>query len=434
MRIIVAKFGGSSLADAAQFRKVRAIVESDPDRRFIVASAPGKRFPDDVKVTDLLYRCRDLAAHGGDPAPVLETIRDRFAEIIKGLGIDFDLDAEIATLRGHLRERDYMASRGEYLSSKILAAYLGIPFIDAAECVRFVRQGQPDYEMTNELLAAALRGAERVVVPGFYGADLSGVIRTFTRGGSDVTGSLVARAVRADLYENWTDVSGMLFADPRVVDEPRTVERVTYRELRELSYMGASVLHEDAVFPVRKAGIPINIRNTNRPEDAGTMIVPVEHERTWETVVTGIAGRPGFCCVSLEKGMMNGEIGFGAKLLTIFAKHGVSFEHCPSGIDTMSVVVQREPFEAKRGVILREIEEELQPDTMTVEEHIALIAVVGHGMVHSKGLSARVFRALGNARINVRMIDQGPGEMNIILGVAEGDLNAALRALNSALG
>ena len=434
MRTIVAKFGGSSLANAAQFRKVRAIVEANPDRRFIVVSAPGKRFQEDSKVTDLLYRCRDLAVNGDDPMPVLEEIKERFSEIVRDLDLGFDLEAEFAALRGHLRERDFMASRGEYLNGKLLAAYLGIPFVEAADCVRFLRPGQPDYETTNSLLADALRNAERVVIPGFYGADASGVIRTFTRGGSDVTGSLVARAVHAELYENWTDVSGMLFADPRVVENPRTVERITYRELRELSYMGAAVLHEDAVFPVRKAGIPINIRNTNRPDDAGTMIVPVESERSWDTVVTGIAGRTGFCCVSLEKGMMNGQIGFGAKLLSIFAKHGVSFEHCPSGIDTMSVVVQREPFLEKRDVILREVREELQPDNMVIDDSIALIAVVGHGMVHSRGVAARVFRALGNARINVRLIDQGPGEMNIILGVAEDDCGAALRALNNALG
>ncbi|MBQ7565679.1 MAG: aspartate kinase [Oscillospiraceae bacterium] len=434
MKTIVAKFGGTSLADAAQFKKVRAIIEADPSRRFIVASAPGKRNPEDHKVTDLLYRCRDLAAHGGDPAPVLEEIRARFAGIIEELGVDFDLDAELAAICGHLRERDYMASRGEYLNAKILSAYLGIPFIDAAECVRFVRAGLPDYETTNDLMAFALRGATRVIIPGFYGTDQSGVIRTFTRGGSDVTGSLVARAVSADLYENWTDVPGMLFADPRVVDNPRTVERITYRELRELSYLGASVLHEDAVFPVRKAGIPINIRDTNCPEEHGTMIVPVENERSWETVVTGIAGKPGFCCVSLEKGMMNSEVGFGAKLLTIFAEHGVSFEHCPSGIDTMSVVVQREAFAPQREAILREIEEDLHPDYIAVDDSIALIAVVGHGMVHSKGISARVFRAMANARINVRLIDAGPGEMNIIFGVAEEDCNDALRALNNALG
>ncbi|MBQ7255732.1 MAG: aspartate kinase [Oscillospiraceae bacterium] len=433
MKTIVAKFGGSSLADAAQFRKVRAIIESDPQRRFIVASAPGRRSANDVKVTDLLYECQALAARHADPTPVLDQITARFTEIIEDLGIEFDLQTEMAIIRSRLRERDYMASRGEYLNSKILAAYLGVPFYDAAESVRFLRNGRPDYELTNELLASALSNVDRAVVPGFYGADASGVIRTFSRGGSDVTGSLVARAVGADLYENWTDVSGMLFADPRVVKDPRPVAFVTYRELRELSYMGASVLHEDAVFPVRKAGIPINIRNTNRPADAGTMIVPVDRAEQSETAVTGVAGRPGFACITVEKGMMNGEIGFGAKLLTIFAKHGISFEHCPSGIDTMSVVVASAPFEAERDAIFAEIEKELRPDHISVDDSIALIAVVGHGMMGARGISAKVFHAMHKAGVNVRLIDQGPGEMNIILGVAESDLPIALQELYNEL-
>lgn len=432
MKPIVAKFGGSSLSDAAQFRKVADIVRGDPDRRYVVASAPGKRSSADTKVTDLLYRCYDLAAEGADFAPVLDQIRERFTEIIDDLGLAFNLDPELDAIAAHLRgkpEREYMASRGEYLNSKLLAAYLGYAFLDAAEAVRFTPDGRFLAEETNTRLSDALRRVERAVIPGFYGADADGGIHTFSRGGSDVTGALVARAVNARLYENWTDVSGMLFTDPRIVPDPPTIDYITYKELRELSYMGASVLHEDAVFPVRASGIPINIRNTNRPADAGTMIAHDLPKGAAQRPVTGVAGRKGFAALQVELSLMNNEIGFGARLLNILSAHGVPFEHCPTGIDTISVVMDAAAFNACRDAVLRQIELQLRPDHLSVEEHLAMIAVVGHGMGGQRGIAARIFSAVAEAGVNIRMIDQGSSELNIIVGVDEADYEAAIRGI-----
>jgi len=432
MNIKVCKFGGSSLADAAQFRKVADIIKAEPERRYVVASAPGKRSSSDTKVTDMLYRCYDLAASGEDFEEQLAAIEQRFADIIADLGVEMALKREIARIRSHLHgklSRDYMASRGEYLNSKILAAYLGYEFFDAAEAICFTLDGRFLAEETYEKLSAALSGMERAVVPGFYGADSNGNIHTFSRGGSDVTGSLAAQAVGADIYENWTDVSGMLFTDPRIVPEPQTIELLTYRELRELSYMGASVLHEDAVFPVRKAGIPINIRNTNRPADPGTMIVAKAPEGGRTRTVTGIAGKKGFTSVHVEKSMMNGEVGFGVKLLSIFADHGVPFEHCPTGIDTMSAVVSSAAFHGVEEAVMEDIARVLQPDHVEVEDGLAMIAVVGRGMVAARGSAARIFRTLADAGINIRMIDQGSGELNIIVAVEEADYEEAVRAI-----
>ncbi|MBR5489986.1 MAG: aspartate kinase, partial [Oscillospiraceae bacterium] len=395
MNTKVCKFGGSSLADANQFRKVADIINSDPLRRYVVASAPGKRSGADTKVTDMLYRCYDLAAAGEDFEEQLAAIEQRFASIMEELGITMPLKREISKIRSHLHgklSRDYMASRGEYLNSKILAAYLGYEFYDAADAIRFTLDGRFLAEETYENLSAALKKLDRAVIPGFYGADANGNIHTFSRGGSDVTGSLVAQAVAADIYENWTDVSGMLFTDPRIVPEPQTIELLTYRELRELSYMGASVLHEDAVFPVRKAGIPINIRNTNRPSDPGTMIVSAPPEGMRTRTVTGIAGKRGFTSVHVEKSMMNGEVGFGVRLLQIFADHGIPFEHCPTGIDTMSAVVSSAAFSGVADAVMADIEQQLQPDHVEVESNLAMIAVVGRGMVAARGSAARIFR------------------------------------------
>ena len=432
MKTIVAKFGGSSLASAAQFRKVGAILAADPARRFVVASAPGKRDSGDTKVTDLLYRCYDAAAAGEDFVPVLDRIRARFSDIAGELGVAFDLEGELAVIEGQLRaepRRDYMASRGEYLNSKLLAAWLGWPFLDAAACVRFTPEGAFDAETTQDLLSRALAGLDRAVIPGFYGADAAGAIHTFSRGGSDVSGSLAARAAGADLYENWTDVSGVLFTDPRIVRNARPIQYITYRELRELSYMGASVLHEDAVFPVRRAGIPINIRNTNRPQDPGTLIVAALPEGAETVPVTGVAGRKGFEAVLVEKSLMNSEIGFTARLLNIFAQHGVPFEHCPTGIDTMSVVVSEAAFAPQREEILAALREELKPDRVQLEEDLALIAVVGHGMVANKGIAARILGAVTAAGVNIRMIDQGSSELNIILGIDAADYETAVRGI-----
>lgn len=436
MKTIVVKFGGTSLASAEQIKKAAAIVRSDPARRFVVASAPGKRTSDDIKVTDLLYRCYEAAAAHEEFEPVLSAVEARFAEIIAGLGVTFDIGGEIAVIRAHLQgrpQRDYMASRGEYLNSKIIAAYLGFPFVDAAAYVSFDGHGAFASEQTNAALSAVLRGMECAVVPGFYGALPDGTIHTFSRGGSDVTGSIVARAVNADLYENWTDVSGMLAADPRIIENPHRIEHITYQELRELSYMGATVLHEDAVFPVRKAGIPINIRNTNAPEDVGTMILPQLPSNLKKRRVTGIAGHSGFSSIFVEKSMMNGEIGFVAHLLGILARHGISFEHCPSGIDTVSIVLRTDALAPCREQVLDEIRQELHPDTVSVEDGLALIAVVGHGMIYSKGTAARIFRAIADASINVRMIDQGSSELNIIIAVQEGDYQKAIHSIYHAV-
>ena len=434
--IITAKFGGTSLADASQIRKVAQIIKSNPERKFVVASAPGKRFSDDIKVTDLLYSCYSEFAKGDEYSGTLAKIKERYASIISELGITFDIGAEIERIEHELRKyppADYLASRGEYLNSKIIAEFLGWTFVDAAEVIFFNENGLFDGEKTFMTMSAKLRDVACAVIPGFYGSMPDGRIKTFSRGGSDVTGSIVARSVNADVYENWTDVSGMLSADPRIVDSPKPIEFITYTELRELSYMGASVLHEDAVFPVRKAGIPINIRNTNRPEDNGTLIAASLPKDVKRSPVTGIAGRKGFVSIRVEKSQMNGETGFGARLLYIFSRNGIPFEHCPTGIDTISVIVNGSLFDTKRDEILREIKNELMPDFITIEKNLAVIAVVGEGMVSVRGTAAKVFASLADTGVNVRMIDQGSDELNIIIGVDDSDYEKAVKALYNAM-
>ena len=434
--IVVAKFGGTSLADASQIKKACAIITADSARKYVVASAPGKRFPEDIKITDMLYRAHAQAKAGENFSDTLQDIADRYTKIIDGLGITFDIDAEIQEIAAKLKAGttpDYPASRGEYINSKIIAAFLGWTFFDAAEGIFFTESGTLDEAKTFATLGEKLKAFEHAVVPGFYGSLPDGSIKTFSRGGSDVTGSIVARAVNADLYENWTDVSGMLSADPRIVKNPKVIEHITYTELRELSYMGASVLHEDAVFPVRQAGIPINIRNTNRPDDAGTLIAASIPEGVKRSPVTGIAGRKGFCSVRVEKSMMNGETGFGARLLQVFAQKGIPFEHCPTGIDTISVIVNGSAFESRREEILREIKNTLAPDFITIEKGLSAIAVVGQGMVNVKGIAAKVFTALAEAGINIRMIDQGSDELNIIVGVDDSDYVNAVNALYNSM-
>ncbi len=434
--IVVAKFGGTSLASSSQIKKACAIITADSARKYVVASAPGKRTSTDIKITDMLYKAHAQSVNGEDFSGTLNQIAERYAKIASELGVAFDIDAEIREISDRLKAgttADYPASRGEYINSKIIAAYLGWQFVDAAEGIFFTESGTLDEAKTFDTLGGILKGLDRAVVPGFYGSLPDGSIKTFSRGGSDVTGSIVARAVGADLYENWTDVSGMLSADPRVVKNPRVIEHITYTELRELSYMGASVLHEDAVFPVRQAGIPINIRNTNSPEDSGTLISASVPEGVKRSAVTGIAGRKGFCSVRVEKSMMNGETGFGAKLLQIFAQKGIPFEHCPTGIDTISVVVNGSAFDSRRDEILREIKSVLAPDFITIEKNLSAIAVVGQGMVSVKGMAAKVFTALAGAGINIRMIDQGSDEMNIIVGVDDSDYENAVNALYNAM-
>ena len=433
-KLITAKFGGTSLADASQIKKVIEIIKSNPARKFVVASAPGKRFSDDIKITDLLYKCHKQFTNSEDFSETLTKIYERYAEIVKNLEIDFDIKNEIEIIKKNLVNTtipDYLASRGEYINSKIIAKFLDWPFVDAAEIIFFNDKGFLDEAKTFSIAGEKLKSLEHAVIPGFYGAMPDGKIKTFSRGGSDVTGSIVARSISADLYENWTDVSGMLSADPRIVKNPRVIEYITYTELRELSYMGASVLHEDAVFPVRKAGIPINIRNTNKPEDNGTLIAASMPKDVKKSAVTGIAGRKGFSSIRVEKSMMNSETGFGAKLLYIFARNGIPFEHCPTGIDAISVVVSSELFDQKREIILREIKSELDPDFITIEKNLAAIAIVGEGMISVKGIAARVFEALATAGINIRMIDQGSDELNIIVGIDESEYEKALNALYS---
>ena len=427
----VVKFGGSSLASAEQFKKVGKIIRADASRKFVVPSAPGKRFSGDTKVTDMLYSCYGAAIREKKFADQLQEIRGRYHEIIDGLGLDFSLDQDFEKIRENFGKkigRDYAASRGEYLNGKIMAAYLGYEFIDAADVIRFGEDGSFDEETTNQLLAKRLEDSKGAVIPGFYGAKADGTIVTFSRGGSDVSGSLVALAVGADLYENWTDVSGFLIADPRIVKNPRSIETITYKELRELSYMGASVLHEDAIFPVRKAGIPINIRNTNAPEDKGTLIVEGTCRQPKYTI-TGIAGTDGFASITIEKAMMNSEIGFCRKVLQVFEEHDISIEHMPSGIDTMTIFVHKDEFEEKEQQVLSAIHKTVKPDHIELESDLALIAVVGRGMRATRGTAGRIFSALAHAHINVKMIDQGSSELNIIIGVRHDDFKNAIRAL-----
>ena len=427
----VVKFGGSSLASAEQFKKVGAIIRSDAGRRFVVPSAPGKRFDKDTKVTDMLYACYALAAEGKDFGRELRQIEQRYQEIIDGLELNLSLEKEFSLIRENFAGKagkDYAASRGEYLNGIVMANYLGYEFVDAAEVIVFCEDGSFDMDKTTEVLGERLKDMKNAVIPGFYGALPDGHVITFSRGGSDITGSLVAAAIHADIYENWTDVSGFLVTDPRIVVNPEVIETITYRELRELSYMGATVLHEEAIFPVRKEGIPINIRNTNAPEDKGTLIVESTCRKPKYTI-TGIAGKKGFAALNIEKDMMNSEVGFGRKVLEVFEKNGISFEHMPSGIDTMTVFVHQSEFEEKEQKVLAGIHRAVSPDSIELESDLALIAVVGRGMRSNRGTAGRIFSALSHANVNVKMIDQGSSELNIIIGVKNEDFEPAIQAI-----
>ncbi len=430
----VVKFGGSSLASSGQFHKVKDIIEYEDSRRYVIPSAPGKRDSNDTKVTDLLYRCYAYAKKGKDYKSVIAQIRLRYEQIIDELGLDISLDDDFRKIEEYVLKddsRDFIASRGEYLNGKILAAYLNIDFIDAADIICFTSKGEYEPRATKELVKAALANHERAVIPGFYGADKSGKVHTFSRGGSDITGAIIAGAIGADMYENWTDVSGVLVADPTVVEDPAPIEVITYRELRELSYMGAAVLHEDAIFPVKEAGIPINIRNTNRPKDRGTMIVEMT---CWPSpyVMTGVAGKKGFVGISIEKERMNDIVGYCRSVLDVFAKYDINIEHMPSGIDTMSVFVHQHEFLKKEQKVLADIQEAVAIDHLELESDVALIAVVGRGMRSMRGTAGRVFAALANANVNIRMIDQGSSELNIIIGVHSQDFESAIRAIYNA--
>lgn len=427
----VVKFGGSSLASAEQFKKVGNIIRAEESRRYVIPSAPGKRFSDDVKVTDMLYKCYGAAVKGKKFTDLLKDIQERYNDIIEGLGLTLSLEKEFEIIRDNFAKkagRDYAASRGEYLNGIIMANYLGYEFIDAAEVIFFDEEGKFDADKTDEILSERLNKAERAVIPGFYGSLPDGTIKTFSRGGSDVTGSIVAKAAKVDLYENWTDVSGFLIADPRIISNPKSIEAITYKELRELSYMGATVLHEDAIFPVRKEGIPINIRNTNAPEDKGTLIVEATCRHPKYTI-TGIAGKQGFASITIEKAMMNSEVGFGRKVLQVFEDNHISFEHMPSGIDTMTVFVHQSEFEETEQKVLAGIHHAVQPDSIELESDLALIAVVGRGMRATRGTAGRIFSALAHANVNVKMIDQGSSELNIVIGVRNHDFENAIKAI-----
>ncbi len=427
----VVKFGGSSLASAEQFIKVGNIIRADKERAFVVPSAPGKRYSVDTKVTDMLYGCYALAESGKDFKKELAAIKERYQEIIDGLKLELSLDEEFKVIEKNFKEKagnNYAASRGEYLNGIIMANYLGYEFVDAAEVIFFDENGEFDADLTDEVLSARLAGCKNAVVPGFYGAYADGRVKTFSRGGSDITGSIVAKAIKADVYENWTDVSGFLIADPRVIENPEAIEVITYRELRELAYMGAGVLHEDAIFPVRQQGIPINIRNTNSPEDNGTWIVGSTCQKS-KYVITGIAGKKGFCAINIEKDKMNTEIGFGRKVLQAFEENGISFEHVPSGIDTMTVFVHQDEFMHKEQKVVAGLHRLANPDYIDIESDLALIAVVGRGMKSMRGTAGRVFAALAHANVNVKMIDQGSSELNIIIGVKNEDFETAIKSI-----
>jgi aspartate kinase len=430
MGIKVAKFGGSSVADGIQLAKTKEIIEKDPERKYIVVSAPGKRYDGDSKITDLLYLCKTHIEHNFPFEQVLQVVCDRFTAVVVGLGLDLDLTEHYSKIRRKLVEgasEDYIVSRGEFLNAIIMAKFLGVDFVDTAGLILFDENGKFLEEETNRTLAEELSKHERAVLPGFYGTLPNKKIKIFSRGGSDITGSLVARAVGADVYENWTDVSGLLVADPRIVkSEP--IERLSYKELRELSYMGASVLHEDAIYPARIANIPINIRNTNQPEDPGTMITS-EEEVNPSRIITGIAGSKDFTVIAIYKNMMAAEKGFIRRVLSIIEDYDILTEHCPTGIDNLSVVINTKAAEGKIEDIVEEIKRKLEPDTVDVFHDIALIATVGSGMSQRPGVSAKLFTALADAGVNIRMIDQGSSEMNIIVGVSNRDFEKAIRAI-----
>lgn len=430
----VCKFGGSSLADAAQIKKVKQIIEADPQRLYVVPSAPGKRHSADTKVTDMLISYHRAAMCGEDTAALFNDIRQRYVEIRDELGTKTDIEGMMDKIAADVKAgagEDYTVSRGEFLNGALMADYLGYDFIDPAEVIFFGANGVYESEKTRTVMRGRLRQSSKAVIPGFYGSLPDGTVKTFSRGGSDITGAIVARAARADVYENWTDVSGVLMADPRIVDNPRVIHRITYRELRELSYMGATVLHEDAIFPVFKANIPINIKNTNDPDAPGTMIVPNVDEKDTD-IITGIAGKKGFTVISVEKANMNAELGFGRRVLSALEKNDIRFEHMPSGIDTLSVVLANSEMDGKQPRLLDDVYNLCQPDSLEVFKGLALIATVGRGMIRNVGVAARLFAALAKSNVNIRMIDQGSSEMNIIVGVEENDFETAIRAIYNA--
>ena len=435
MGVKVAKFGGSSVADALQIEKIRNIIENDEDIKYVVVSAPGKRFSEDSKVTDLLYLCKTHIEHKIPYEQIFQVICDRFMALEVNLDVDVDLEHEFEEIKRNLEagaSADYIASRGEYLNAMIIASYLGCDFVDAAKIVKFDEKGRFMEELTDKAIRKELSNHEKAVIPGFYGSKIDGFVKTFSRGGSDITGSIIARAVGADMYENWTDVSGFLMADPRIVKNPKPISTVSYKELRELSYMGASVLHEDAIYPARVANIPINIRNTNRPEDPGTIITAEPAKLEDGQIIAGIAGSKDFTVIAMYKNLMSSERGFIRKLTGILEDFDVPIEHIPSGVDTLSIVIDNNVIDGRLDEIVEEFTRQLKPDTIEVFENMALIATVGHGMSSRTGVAAALFSALAKEKINIRMIDQGSSEMNIIVGIENKDFEKAIKAIYEA--
>ncbi|HXK38789.1 MAG TPA: aspartate kinase [Candidatus Paceibacterota bacterium] len=429
MSNIVAKFGGSSLADASQIRKVLAIVKSDASRRAIVVSAPGKRKSDDKKITDLFYEWQKSVSLGHGAKEIQEIVSGRFTAIVKDLGLSLDIKGELEKITRDIAggaSADYAASRGEYLCGKIVAEALGYEFADPATCISFDAEGR--HKETDEKLREII-GGRNVVIPGFYGSMPDGSIKTFSRGGSDLTGAIVARALKADLYENWTDVSGLLMADPRIVENPKRIAVVTYKELRELAYMGASVFHEDAMFPVQEAGIPTHILNTNEPAEHGTAIVSERELKKGEPVIAGVAGGKSFAIISVEKSMMNQEVGFVRKILTVLEENKVSWEHMPSGIDIINIVVNEKELEGKSERIVEEIQKACAPDIIEIFPHMAMLAIVGLGIVNTPGVAAQVFKAVADTGTNIHAINMSTSEMSIIIGVKNEDCDNAIRAI-----
>ncbi|WP_315079358.1 aspartate kinase [uncultured Clostridium sp.] len=434
MNTIITKFGGSSLADAVQFRKVKEIIISNDARKYVVPSAPGKRTSKDSKITDLLYLCHAHVNAGISLNDVFEHIRNRYVGIVNDLELDINIQYYLDIIKKDLEEgasNDYAASRGEYLNAIILSNYLGFEFVDAKDVIKFNTDGCLNYDETLTLLKEKLSSIDKAVIPGFYGSDSNEDIITFSRGGSDVTGALVTASLNADLYENWTDVSGFLMADPRIISNPKPISTITYTELRELSYMGATVLHEEAIFPVRQAGIPINIKNTNKPEDKGTFIVE-DFLSDDSQIITGIAGKKDFTVISIAKALMNSELGFCRKILSILEQHNVSFENMPSGIDTVCLVISDSQLKNKTALIVEEIKRTCNPDTIEIHPNMALIATVGKGMAKQKGVASKVFTALSEANVNIRMIDQGSSEINILVGIENDNFEKAIAAIYNA--
>lgn len=432
MNIKVAKFGGTSLASSDQFKKVYSIVKSDAQRRYIVPSAFGKRNIEDKKITDLLYCCYERIQNKISFHDIFDIIKKRCLDMVDELNLSINLNSYLETIKQNMEDedvsRDYIASRGEYISGIILAELLGYKFIDAADVILFDKKEKLDMKATQIALGNAISKYKNAVIPGFYGSMQDGKIKTFSRGGSDITGAIVARIANASVYENWTDVSGLLITDPKIVANPKPVERVTYKELRELSYMGALVIHDEAVEPVREAKIPINIRNTNEPDNPGTIIEGNVYKKSLENI-TGIAGRNDFTVISIGKNFMDSKIGFISKILSILESNNLHFERLPLGIDNISIVISKESLNNNLEVVIEEIKEHCNPDFIDVYDDISIIATVGQGIVYTPGIASRILSSLYNAGINVRLIDQGSSEINIIIGVKNRDFQKAIQAI-----